>query len=347
MIKHTVARYKSRSRFYVNGVILIFALWIMFLLSLFALYLGYGARQKAIIVKRLGQRDSTRLIAEAGVKKAIFEINRDNDTGVDSFSDYWALNDADFKDIKVGKGRFNVFYNHSEGGKINKIFGIVDEARKVNINKAGITTLQRLFEVVLDMNNYDAKALAASIVDFRDADSTLSIPQGSAEDSYYKHLSEPYDCKDANFESLDEVLLVRGMNKNIFDKIKGFITVYGDSKMVNINTASGEVLYAVGIGKGLVDKIISYREGEDKEIATLDDNIFNSPGSVVAQLSRYYSLSADEVANLSNVVAAGFIGVSSSYFSISSYAKLDYSAVTENINCIVDRGGNILFWRER
>ena len=347
MIKHIAVRYKSCGRFYINGVILIFALWIMFLLSLFALYLGYGARQKVIIVKRLGQREGIRLIAEAGIKKAIFEINRDNNTGVDSFSDYWAHNEGDFKDIKVGKGRFNVFYNHSGGGKINKIFGIVDEARKININKAGITTLQRLFKEVLDMNGYDAKALAASIVDFRDADSTLSIPQGSAEDSYYRHLSEPYDCKDANFEVLDELLLVRGMNKSIFNKIKGFITIYGDSKMVNINTAPKEVLYAIGIEENLVDKIVSYREGEDKEIATLDDNIFNSSGSVVAQLSQYYSLSTDEVANLSNVVAAGFIGVSSSYFSISSHAKLDYSAITGNINCIVDRKGDVLFWRER
>jgi len=325
---------------------LIFALWIMFLLSLFALYLGYGARQKAVIVKRLGERSSLRLIAEAGIKKAILEVNRDNETRVDSFSDYWAHNDGDFKDIKVGSGKFNVFYNYDDGGKIKKIFGVVDEARKININKVGITVLQKLFEAVSGMDDYNAKALAASIVDFRDADSTLSIPQGSAEDSYYKHLNEPYDCKDADFEALDEVLLVRGMDMEIFNKVKDFITVYGDSKAVNINTASNEVLYAIGIRKNLVDKIISYREGKDQEDATLDDNIFNSVGSVVSQLSQYYSLSPDEVANLSNVVAAGFIGVSSSYFSVSSYANLDYSATTENISCVINREGNILFWRE-
>jgi len=346
LAKYITIRHKSYGRLYTSGVILVFALWVMFLLSLFALYLGYGARQKAIMIKRLGERSNMRFITDAGVKKAIFEVSRDNNSGVDSFADYWAHNDEDFKDININNGKFSVFYNLNEGGKINKVFGIVDEARKVNINKVGIIILQRLFEA-LDFSEYDAKALAASIVDFRDSDSTLSIPQGSAEDSYYKHLSEPYDCKDASFEVLDEILLVRGMNNDIFDRIKDFITIYGESKAVNINTASREVLYAIGLGKSTIDKIIAYREGQDKEMFTLDDNIFISSGSVISQLSQKYALSPDEVTNLSNIIAQGFIRTSSSYFSVISYAELDYSSVTENISCVIDRKGNIVFWREQ
>ncbi len=227
------------------------------------------------------------------------------------------------------------------------MFGLVDEARKININKVGIITIERLFESALDMDSSTAQAIAASIIDFRDADSTLSIPQGSAEDSYYKNLSEPYGCKNKDYEILNELLLVKGMNKDIFNKVRDFITVYGISKAVNINTASKYVLYAVGINKDIVDKIIAYRDGDDGEPGTVDDNIFTSSASVVSQLSQYYSLSLGNVANLSNVVAGGFIRVSSDYFSIASYAKLDYSSVKESIRCVVDKKGNILFWQEQ
>ena len=43
-------------------------------------------------------------------------------------------------------------------------------------------------------------------------------------------------------ESLDELLLVNGMTKDIFERIKDYVTVWG-SGMVNINTAGREVLW--------------------------------------------------------------------------------------------------------
>ena len=54
---------------------------------------------------------------------------------------------------------------------------------------------------------------------------------------------------------LDEILLVKGMNKEIYDKLINFVTIYGDGA-VNINTASKEVLEALGLADSLVDKIL-------------------------------------------------------------------------------------------
>ncbi len=331
---------------YQKGMILVFALWVLILLSIFSLYLGRGARQKALFVKRLGERDVLHLIALAGVNKAILAISKDDSSRIDSFLDVWASKKEEFKDIKIGLGRFNVFYNYPQDGTIRTMFGVVDEARKININKVDMKIIERLFEIVLNVSESEAKEFAASIIDFRDKDSNLLIPQGSAEDSYYRNLSEPYDCKDDDYESLDELLLVKGITFDIFNKIKDFITIYGD-KAVNINTASEEVLSAIGITDTVIDKIVTYRKGEDSELGTEDDNIFVSSTSVVPSLSQHYSLSISEVQNLSNIVAKGFIGVSSDYFSINSEASLSYSKAKEIIECIVSREGNILFWREQ
>jgi len=67
-----------------------------------------------------------------------------------------------------------------------------------------------LLETCLSLDDKEAQEISAAIVDWRDGDSALSIPVGSAEDSDYHDLKEPYNCKDAPFQVLEEVLLVKG-----------------------------------------------------------------------------------------------------------------------------------------
>lgn len=328
-----------------RGIILIMALWALSFLSIFGLYLGYGARQKIILVKRITERDSLRLISEAGVKKALLVLSRDDTSSLDSFQEE-RLNSQDlFRGVKVGLGTFNLCYNYAQGAEEKEICGVIDEARKININKADRATMQRLFKAVLGTDDRDAQNIAASIVDFRDKNSTLSVPLGSAENSYYTNLREPYECKDAFFEVIDELLLVRGIDQDIFDKIKNFVTIY-DEETVNVNTASYEVLSALGIPERILRYIIEYRQGDDGEEATADDNIFNAPQSIVPSLSQHYSLSIGEVALLSNLISKGLLATGSDYFMIRSQAVLTYSSATGEIICVVDREGKIIFWRE-
>jgi len=329
-----------------KGMMLVFILWVFFLLSLFGLYLARGTRQRAIFIKRIGERSSLHFIGQASISYAIMAVLKDDSEGFDSFSDTWASDEEEFKNIKVNLGEFNVFYNYYEDGKIERKYGVVDEARKININKANTKTIERLFEAVFDMSKTEAKELSAAVIDFRDKDSYLLIPQGSAEDSYYRNLPEPYDCKDADYETVYELLLVKGIEKEMFLRLKDFVTIYGD-KSVNINTAPREVLFAIGIERAIIDKIISYRKGEDGEIGTEDDRVFTSVQSVLPVLSQNFPLSPSEVENLSNIIAAGLIRVSSDYFRINSEARLSYSKAVGYIECVINREGKILFWRER
>lgn len=340
-----------------KGAILVIVLWTLCLLTTFAVHLGFGARQKIIMVGRLDARDRLHFIAEAGVKRAILELKKEDQTpGFDVLNDRWSNNIDIFKEIQVGEGRFTVGYNYlnSESGEYQARYGIIDEERKININKAERVVIERLFKII-GLNEMEAQNLSASIVDWRDKDSELSIPLGSAEDRYYRNLKEPYEAKDADFEVPEELLLVRGMNQQIFDEIKDFITIYGEGK-VNINTAGEEVLLSLGLYGSVVDKILTFRCGQDLIEATADDNVFDSPANIVAKLSQFCSLSESEAANLNNLTSAKRITNKSDNFMIKSIAKLSKKDTSFEIVCVFERsysdesgsneGGKIRYWRE-
>jgi hypothetical protein len=53
-----------------------------------------------------------------------------------------------------------------------------------------------------------------SILDWRDPDDFYRI--NGAENDYYRSLKEPYDCKNGNLDSIEELLLVRGVTPELF-----------------------------------------------------------------------------------------------------------------------------------
>jgi len=307
--------------------------------------LGYSVRQKIALVKRFEERGKLCLIAEAGAKKAISALEIMERKNHDSLADEWSNNADMFKDIMVGDGTCDVSYNY-----INELtglpetgYGMVDEERKININKAEMDTLERLLRIVLELSEMQAQEIAASIIDWRDGDSGLSIPQGSAEDSYYRYISTPYEAKDSDFEVLEEVLLVKGMDEDIFERLKNFITIYGDGK-INVNTASRPVLLTLGLNGTIVDYIMRFRYGEDGVIGTADDRAFDLPSNITPMISQSYSLSPQEIAQLS-VVAERYLATVSNNFMVRSVAAMDKEKGTAGIICVVDKKGKVLRWQ--
>jgi type II secretory pathway component PulK len=141
--------------------------------------------------------------------------------------------------------------------------------------------------------------IAACIIDWRDADDVEL--EGGAEKEHYSSLDRPYKCKNAPFTVPEELRLVKGVTGDVFEKMKGFVTVYGDGK-VNVNTAPREVLVALGMTEDLADRIIAYRNGADAKPGTSDDGVFRdvnievalkdlsaSEGAVVASLKNSFT----------------------------------------------------------
>jgi len=107
--------------------------------------------------------------------------------------------------VPLGDGMFWIIRPNPEDER-QYAFGLVDESSKLNINTATVDMLICLPGMTSE--------LAASIVDWRDSDSVIT-DGGGAEDSYYLALAEPYYCKNAPFETLDELLLVKGATREL------------------------------------------------------------------------------------------------------------------------------------
>ena len=135
-----------------EATILILTLWILTLLSAIALSVVYRIR---IEIKLTGyglRQEKEFCIAKAGVVQALGVLARDNN-GYDSLNESWSNYSAElygvnlFRGIKVGEGAFTVSYVYDEdifSGTKQIFYGMKDEERKINVNKAAQDVLESI-----------------------------------------------------------------------------------------------------------------------------------------------------------------------------------------------------------
>lgn len=150
--------------------------------------------------------------------------------------------------IQIGNADCDV-YLYDEGGKIN-INNVDDDNRDIYSD----------FFTEKGVDMVEADAIVDSILDWIDPDDFTHI--NGAEDGYYESLPEPYSAKNAAFDSVEELTLVRGITPEIFESIRDDITVYGSKQFkININFASKEVLSSIpGLTGKRVDDLMLYIE---------------------------------------------------------------------------------------
>lgn len=329
-----------------HGSTLIIALWALFLLTVFAVQLGVIVRQKITLVHRMDDRENRYLIAEAGIKKAIVQLRKEDAFfAADFLGERWNDSINTFQDISIGKGKFTVSYEYRDGEYSRTMYGLQDEESKINLNKASFDVIKRLFQAVSGLTRSNAEELAYCIIDWRDKDSFFQHPQYGAEDSDYKGLRNSYESKDADFEVIEELLLVHKMDQEVFDKIRHFVTIYGEGK-ININTAPREVLLALGLTPRVVNNIMLFRKGGDMIAGTGDDDIFLQSATIVPRLSQAFDLAPSDISALSNLIASGHFVTKSENFMIHSVAQLNNKKRQTTIVAVADRTGQIKYWRE-
>lgn len=329
-----------------SGSVLILTLWALSLLTIYAVHLGGIVRQKIMMMERLDSRSRLHFIAEAGVQRAFAEIRKiDTTTTYDALNESWSLNESAFKNVSIGDGGYDVFYERSDGQQTWVQYGMSDEESKVNLNKASVDIVARLLTLQGDLESDAALRLAYAIVDWRDNDSFFQHPQYGAEDDDYKSLSLPYEAKDADFESVDELLLVRGMTPETFAKIRNFVTVYSEGS-VNINTVSPAVLSVYGLSDAMISRIMAFRRGQDFKEGTADDGFFRNSSEIVSAVSQSAGLSAGDLSELSQFVEQVNPVTVSDYFCVHSVAHLTSRQQQLTIDAVVGRKGQVLSWRE-
>jgi general secretion pathway protein K len=204
-------------------------------------------------------RDSVRgaLLAEAGTAIARVALREDAKANkYDTLDELWAKPNPPFE---------------RNEGTITLL--IEDEERKINLNKLvranGIAQDEDrvdVFKALLALLGIDP-SLSDAFVDWLDSNETPLV--GGAESGYYLSLPRPYKAKNDLFDTVEEILLVRGVTKEVYEKLRPFVTVTS-SGFVNINTAPAEVLVCLSAGRiaaesGAIDnatatRLIEYRQ---------------------------------------------------------------------------------------
>lgn len=320
---------------------LVVTLWVLLILSIFAAAVGLAVRQRLQVVGRLETRQKLRDIAEAGVKKALQVLNRKaRPVAFDALRETWNANEAELRDVPLGEGSFSVVYVTAQGPR----FGVVDEERKVNLNLASSRhVLTRLFQYGAGLTRDEARAMAASLLDWRDADD--HIRANGAEDAFYESLQPPYRPKNADLDALEELLLVKGMTPDIYERMVPLVSLVA-SGAVNLNTAPEAVLLALGMTERIARAILEFRAGRDGVEGTRDDNVFGGVAGVVEDLERVALLADEDRGSLRDLIQSGAVDVRSQHFSIRSVARLKGRREQMVVTCVAERFGAVKRWRE-
>ena len=135
-------------------------------------------------IKRMESR-TARILAEAGLQRALAEL-QDQPVSPTTINDDWALlGQIGGEAFELGHGTFRV--------------QVIDAASKINLNSAPQGQLELL---PITAEQVDA------ILDWRE-DARQPRP-GGAKDEYYNQLAKAYNTRLGQFQSVDELLLVKG-----------------------------------------------------------------------------------------------------------------------------------------
>jgi len=296
-----------------KGVALLLVLWV--LTALMGIVFSFSVMVRADSASALSFRNDVekRYLAGAGLERAAMEINyRTVNKGqaiTQEGREVWRIDGTTYRE-KLGTGTYAV--------------RIIDESGKIDLNtltEASGIILKNLL-ILLEVSGDDADVIIDSILDWRDPDNLVRLH--GAEDEYYMALPKPYKAKNADFETIEELLLVRGVTTGIFygtEDRKGlvhFVTIFSKTQHINIASAPREVLAALpNMTLDRADQIIERRNTD--AILKLEDfrDIF---GADYALASPYIGM--DDSGTYS-IESAGFTEGEKNGYAIQATAVAD------------------------
>lgn len=135
---------------------------------------------------------------------------------------------------------------------------MADEAGKIDLNRAPEDLLKRLF-LALGLSETQVLTMVDSIQDWRSRGDEPR-PHGAKND-YYLRLDPPYVSKNGAFETVEELAWVRGFASNPLNlRLGQWLTVQDAGQSINLNTASLEVLVALGFPPEVAKTVIDTRQ---------------------------------------------------------------------------------------
>lgn len=189
----------------IRASVLIGLLWCLAILSVVVVGVLHTARMDLIAGKNFGDKIQARYLALAGIERAealLYKNARDRSHSGKNHTGELYDDPSDFRDVSFGRGTYSVLRRgrDDEGGGV--LYGISDEESRLNLNTADHDELTR----IAGLDN----VVATAILDWRGQGNAV------ADNDYYSQQQPPYHLRGAAFETVRELLMVRGVTPDLF-----------------------------------------------------------------------------------------------------------------------------------
>lgn len=311
---------------------LIIILWILLMLTVITVSLAHRISFSLRLSLYQKGRLKTLYLAKAGLNRAIKEIEKDTNT-YDAPSEPWADDEETFKQIVLSENQNEfavVGYDIlDENTEEKTVYGVRDEERKININKAS----QGLLLALLEKCEIEGAA---------DKVNNILIWRGEKPDDDKIYDALGYPCKGSPFSNIEEIKLVKDISEDDFIKLKEYATIYSDDDKLNANTSSKEALAMLAESLAESEEQKSYAGLiVDDMVAQRDEKEYFESVSEIDIRDVESASSADEAlyTNLKDRLIVG-----SGNFLIEAAGNA--GKIKNKIRAVYKRNGTLLYWHE-
>jgi general secretion pathway protein K len=254
-----------------RGMAVVMALSVILIMAATALELHKSERDNMLDAAAMRDRVTLEQMTSSGIHLAMAVLIKDRlESETDSLQEDWAdeetlkayLAEIPFDrgtlNVKItdelGKIQINALVRFPEGNQFNEKQRRIWERLSDNL----LSVMELMADQSTDLEETDPQTIINSVKDWLDKDDDLITGLSGAESDYYETLDPPYACKNAPFDHISEVRLVKGITPELFRGLAGvagledYITVYGAEEQnnetfsfpgkININTAKLPVL---------------------------------------------------------------------------------------------------------
>lgn len=254
-----------------RGVALIIVLWIFIFLFAVALDFSSDVRDEANAAHRFSEDTQGYYLALAGFQRGLYEYTLHSQGGPTQRKE-------------TPPGFFDLSWHEEKLGSGSLRVRLIDEGGKINLNRVDENTLRRIFTNI-GVEEPRRSELVDSILDWVDPDNLHRV--NGAENDHYESLSPSYTAKNGLFDTVEELLWVKGVTAELFfgtgaaaetanteaprPGLAEIFTVDSPIDRVNLRTTSAEVIHALlGISLEKSRAFVEERKKlSDKTIADL------------------------------------------------------------------------------
>lgn len=319
-----------------RGIVLVVVLITIGLLSLVMVSYLFFIRSELAGIVSYGDGQQARLAAESGLEEVVSVLREDPHNAKAWFDQparfrhalIWGenfdrqsdpvreagsrLKAFEHEDTRAPAWRYSVVGPRLDGPEHTMRFGITPESSKLNLNTATDEQISDLLTpLLLDLGIESPAGYVNALLDWRDEDSDTR--DGGAENEYYNNLDPgpPYSAKNGPFDTVEELLLVKGFNAAI---------LYGEdvnqNGILDENEDDGDATFpyydnADGIlNLGIAPFLTVYSREPDTALDNKQRiNLNTDAAAVAAQMTAYFQegqLSAETVAFINQLKQQNF-----------------------------------------